>query len=395
MWKPHTKKTILFSKILCYNPSCKNRIIQKRKGSEDKALITLSSTSASEVTTLSNIFIDQYMPKANGEFVKVYIYLLRISGTSPSFSLEQMADRLLCTEKDILRALKYWAKEGLLSLKYGNDKTLTGIELGSTASASSNVQAQTARIDSDSVVEPILPVPQEKQPVSKTLSPARIRELKKNEEIVQLLYMAEQYLGKTLTSTELQKILYFYDELKMSASLIEYLIEYCVSKNHRSIRYMETVAIAWTQAQIKTVEEAKSASAQYGKEYYTILKALGISGRNPVENEISIMDTWLKTYGFTIDIIREACSRTVLKTGQSSFQYADSILTDWKKNHVHTLKDIQQLDDRHRKNCAAKAQERKTASACAPAPSAQKNRFNNFQQREYDFAEYEKRLLNQ
>lgn len=335
------------------------------------------------------------MPRANGEFVKVYIYLLRISGASTSFSLEQMADRLLCTEKDILRALKYWAKEGLLSLKYENDKTLTGIELGGIPSASSGMQTQTARIDSDSAPDPLLPLPQEKPPAPKTLSPARIRELKKNEEIVQLLYMAEQYLGKTLTSTELQKILYFYDELKMSASLIEYLIEYCVSKNHRSIRYMETVAIAWTQAQIKTVEEAKSASAQYGKEYYTILRALGISGRNPVENEISIMDTWLKTYGFTIDIIREACSRTVLKTGQSSFQYADSILTDWKKNHVHTLKDIQQLDDRHRKNCAAKAQEQKSASGCAPAPSARKNRFNNFQQREYDFAEYEKRLLNQ
>ena len=71
------------------------------------ATITLQNSSLMEVTILSNTFIDNYMPEANGEFVKVYIYLLRSLSNAPvSFSLEQMADRLLCTERDILRALK-------------------------------------------------------------------------------------------------------------------------------------------------------------------------------------------------------------------------------------------------------------------------------------------------
>lgn len=43
------------------------------------------------------------------------------------------------------------------------------------------------------------------------------------------------------------------------------------------------------------------------------------------------MDTWLKTYGFSMEIIQEACSRTVLQTGQASFQYTDKILEGWKK----------------------------------------------------------------
>ena len=73
------------------------------------AMITLHNASLPEVTILSNTFIDNYMPEANGEFVKVYIYLLRALSSAPvSFSLEQMADRLLCTERDILRALKYF-----------------------------------------------------------------------------------------------------------------------------------------------------------------------------------------------------------------------------------------------------------------------------------------------
>ena len=69
--------------------------------------ITLQTASPREVTVLTNDFIDNYMPRANGEFVKVYIHLLRLlsDGTTP-FSLEQMADHFFCTERDIISALK-------------------------------------------------------------------------------------------------------------------------------------------------------------------------------------------------------------------------------------------------------------------------------------------------
>ena len=102
---------------------------------------------------------------------------------------------------------------------------------------------------------------------------------------------------------------------------------------------------------------------------------MGISGRNPVDTEISLMNTWLNDYGFTMDIIQEACSRTVLSTGQPSFQYADN---------------VRLLDAQHQRQKLEKNTQRKAASK--PAAS---NRFNNFHQRQYDFNEYEKKLLNQ
>ena len=101
------------------------------------------------------------------------------------------------------------------------------------------------------------------------------------------------------------------------------------------------------------------------------------------------MDTWLKTYGFSMEIIQEACSRTVLQTGQASFQYTDKILEGWKKKEVRTLDDIRSLDSEHQKRRQNKKNARK------PVAPASNNRFNNFQQREYDFDEYEKHLLNQ
>ena len=349
------------------------------------AMLTLQNASVPEVTLLSNTFIDFYMPEANGEFVKVYIYLLRsLSQTPVSFSLAQMADRLLCTERDILRALKYWAKQGLLSLDFTDNKKLCGIALLAPAVPSGTQETPSSTpeqpADGGNVSSP--------QP----LTPERVSQLKQNEDIVQLLYIAEQYLGKTLSATEMQKILFFYDGLGLSADLIEYLIEYCVSRNHKSIRDIETVATAWAQEGITSVEEAKKSSSRYNKEYFSILKALGITNRNPVETEITLMDTWLKTYGFSIEIIQEACNRTVLQTGQASFQYADKILEGWKKKEVRNLEDIRSLDDQHKKRSQSS---RKTAATRQTQRSASGNRFNNFQQREYNFDEYEKHLLNQ
>ena len=99
-----------------------------------------------------------------------------------------------------------------------------------------------------------------------SLTPDRVKELKQNDEIVQLLYITEQYLGKTLTPTEVKKIMFFYDELHFSPDLIEYLIEYSVSRGHKSIRYIETVALAWAKEGISTVTMAKETNSQYNRE---------------------------------------------------------------------------------------------------------------------------------
>ena len=359
------------------------------------AMITLQNSRNAEVTVLTNNFIDNYMPGANGEFVKVYIYLLRLlSDTSVPFSLEQMADHFFCTERDIIRALKYWEKEKLLTLTYRNSEDIADIILNvppvkSAASDTPVSAAPVTKTETQTSSAPAQPVKQTTRSAT-ALSPDRVKELKQNDEIVQLLYIAEQYLGKTLTPTEMKKILFFYDELKFSPDLIEYLIEYSVSRGHKSMRYIETVALAWADEGITTVTMAKETNSRYAKEYFTIFKSMGISGRNPVDTEISLMNTWLNDYGFTMDIIQEACSRTVLSTGQPSFQYADKILSGWKDKNVRTLADVRLLDAQHQRQKLEKNTQRKTASK--PAAS---NRFNNFHQRQYDFNEYEKKLLNQ
>ena len=362
--------------------------------------IHLRALSSSQVTILSNIFIDQYMPGAGGEFVKVYIYLLRLlADPSASVCLPLLADRLNCTEGDISRALKYWSNEGLLILETDPSGELTGItltepspdtqmELTATVSVPQSALAATAPI-SQMVSAATVSTPQPDTAPSRSasaLTPARIKELKENEDVAQLIYICEQYLGKTLTPTDTRKILFFYDELKMSVDLIDFLIQYCVGRGHKSMRYIETVAMAWSKEGITTVEMAKDSTSRYGRDYFTILKAMGITNRNPVDSEIVMMDTWLKDYGFSMDMIQEACSRTIMQTGQPSFQYAHKILTGWFKKGALTPEAVHALDVQHQK----RSQDNSRGRSQTPKSP---NRFNNFQQRNYDFKELEKQLL--
>jgi len=351
-------------------------------------------------TLVSNEFIDIYMPSANGEFVKIYLYLLRcINSGAEDFSICSLADRFNHTENDICRALKYWESQNLLVLETGDDGKVSGIFLRDPSvygSEAGTAAAPSASLSPSSFAEDrteTAAVFEEKKPAAespagakvppKSLTRERIETLSCQEDIQQLFYIIEQYLGKTLGSSHIETILYLYDKLHFSAELIEYLVEYCVSRGSRSIRYIETVALAWHAEHITTVEQAQEVTNQYSKYIFSVLKCFGIKGRNPVSSEITYIKKWSSEYGFTIDIITEACERTMAQIHQPSFEYTDKILCNWHKQGVQRHSDIARLDERRPKS-------RKAAST---APAAN-NKFNNFEQRSYDFDELERRLLN-
>ena len=343
-------------------------------------------------TAVSNRFLDEYMPKANGEFVKIYLYLLRaakLPGCSLSFSV--IADTFDCTENDVERAVRYWSKQHLIRLDTDPDRQITSLTLLPFLSTQPEKTDSHTSSPADEITgkkedtEHKIPL----SPAQYTLTPDMVKELRQKEDVMQLLFIAEQYLGKTLSPSEISRILYFYQELHFSADLIEYLIEYCVSKGSKSIRYMEKVALAWAQAGITTVEMAKQETTTYNRKYFPILKAFGIRNRNPVSREIADMDRWLDEYGFSQELIAEACARTIAQTGQPSFSYAEGILSKWKAQNVRTLQDVRALDEQHRQKQKTSARDASAQKSSAP------NRFNNFHQREYDYAKLEQQLLNQ
>ena len=330
--------------------------------------INLYSDKNTTATSVSNVFIDEYMSGANGEFVKIYLYLLRqLNSADAGFSLSEIADKFEHTEKDVKRALCYWERMQLLHLDYDSNENLVGIQL-KDALSKAGANSTTA--------------PSEKKTYTKkSYSADAIKQFTEQEAVMELVFIAEQYLGRTLTATDLNAIFYFYDELKLSIELIEYLIEYCVSNRHTSIRYIEKVAIAWAEANVTTPAEAQGHASRYDRTVYAVMNALGKTS-TPTRNEVAYILRWSREYGFDTDVILEACGRTVLATDKHRFAYADSILTSWYKAGIHHVSDISGLDASFQKDKAAK-----------PARTGSAAEYNRFMHSNYDFDALEQALL--
>ena len=420
--------------------------------------INISSDIATSFTTVSDIFIDQYMPKANGEFVKVYLYLLRATGSGAGIAtISEIADHFSNTEADIIRALNYWASEGILQVQTGADGQIIGINLCSLSvsgmqAAQSNIQSavadnaaqnnlqnsvvnnaaqnilqnsvvnnaaqnslqndvvnnvaqniSTADIRmQDSVVEKLKSQTTDKPASSqKEYTLDEIKEFRKNPDISELFFIIETYLKHTLSSTDTNMVLYWLDELHFSTDLVEYLVEYCITKGHSSLRYMNKVALGWADAGIKTVDQAKDDAAAHSQIYYSVMKALGITGRNLVDSEVSLINKWVGEYGFDIELVKAACSKTISAIQKPSFEYTDSILANWRKKDVHTLKDVEVLDANFAKANKASATGSSQGTNAANGSSkpksnnsSSKNKFNNFNQRNNDYDKLEKLFLN-
>ena len=244
----------------------------------------LKNESSAGITGISNIFLDHYMPKANGEYVKVYLYLLRaLHHPSLELSVAGVADALDHTENDILRALKYWEKQKIIKLECDSSNTLQGIYLLDIPPADTESAASAAEPAASTV------------PPRRSYSRNELAQFSGQAECRQLLFVCEQYLKKSLSPSEIETLLYFYDQLHFSADLIEYLVEYCVCKGSRSIHYIETVALAWAEAGIATVSQAKERTTTYMRGSFAIMKAFGLNNRNPVDPEMKYIEKWLHT----------------------------------------------------------------------------------------------------
>ncbi|MDO4463164.1 MAG: DnaD domain protein [Bacillota bacterium] len=333
-----------------------------------------------DVTVVSNLFIDEHMKDANDAQLKIYLYLLRMMSAGLTTSISDIADKFNHTEKDVVRALKYWEKCRLLSLEYDDAKNLSGIQLlDPSRKAGGEIVSLAPVVQLPAKTE----APAAKNDFSKpSYTLDQLKEFKNNEETSQILFVAEQYIGRPLSASEIKTILFFTDKLGFSEDLIDYLIQYCVDRGKKDFRYIEKVAISWAEAGITTPKQAAKAATKYDKNVYDIMKALGKSG-TPTKAEADYAIKWIKEYGFAQDIILEACNRTVMATDKHRFEYADSILTSWHKKQVRHKNDILALDEAyaHSKNTAPK-----TVSTAARA-------FNQFPQRSYDFDALEKEIL--
>lgn len=374
-------------------------------------------------TSVAHEFIDEYMASANGEYVKVYLYALRHQ--DEEITIEAIADALNHTESDVRRALTYWEKMGVLGLLKEEPAQSVTVpkKQGKVAPAPAREQKQAAPAYPETSVysgktetsvysekteipmyagktetpvyseKPEVPVYSEDPELVPVYSPEQVNRLSQDEEFSQLLYIAQKYMNKVFTPRDCQVFAYLYENLGMNEELLEYLVEYCVQNNHTSVRYIEAVARNWHEKGIRTAQEAKDFSAAYNRDSFAVMKAFGINSRKPAAPELKLMNRWFKEYGFTREMVLEACNRTITAIHNPSFEYADKILAEWKKSGIRTLTDLKEQDAKRSAAREENTQSReKRLQKYDTAVSSQGNRarrapnqFHNFEQRDTDY----------
>ena len=405
--------------------------------------ILLCTNHIPPITTIYNSFIEDYMPAANGSYVKVYLYIAKcLQAKESNFSISSLADQLENTEKDILRALMYWEKKGLMSLNrdkatgeilglemlipfaerdfdtYENTAKESAASLGvdsdlsetgaldrrnsdfsetdaantstyesSGTDAPSNVNSDVHRASNSaqeknsSAVKPI------------QVPPEQIQELSANEDFVWVCNVVESYLERPMKPTEIQLITSLYGTLHFSRELILHLYDYCISMGKTACNYIQTVALSWHEQGIKTPEQAQNASVRYLASYNAVSKALGL-GRGLAEIEKKYVDHWQNDWNMDLSVILEACNRTVLKLHHADFKYTEGILSHWNEQNVRTLQGVEQSDLHYAQTKEQKEKKKPSTSGKQPP----RNQFQNFKQRDVsseELQELERKLLMQ
>ncbi len=312
--------------------------------------VDLQLVTRPDVTIIPNSIIDKDMLEANELQLKVYLYILRNTGAGISVQISSMADYFNETEKDIIRAIAFWEKRGVFNC------------------------ASCPCTTPDKVAVP-------------AMSRDAWKAIADTSDFQELRFVAETYLAKPLTKTDLDTLLFIKENLNFSNELIEFLLEYCAERGKKSFKYIQSVALSWSKDGITTPEEAQVQTAKFSQRIYAVMNALGKKSE-PTNTELNYINRWYDQYGFEADVILEACRRTVLATDKNRFSYCDKILSSWFSSGVHHTSDITQADASYH------SQKKQTESIPRKVPGyVASNPFLHFKQSDTDYDALEKELL--
>ena len=260
-------------------------------------------------------FIENHMVRANGSYVKVYLYALMLASRGAKAEQAQIAQSLNLLESDVKNAFDYWKNEGLLS--YDGDAIIMGSETHDTPAKDKD-----ARVGATEA--------------------ARI--MNEDEDLRELCTLAQEIMGKPLVPREMETLYWIYDRLGFSTGAILMVLEYCVSHDKRSVAYAEKVAVTWSERGINTIE-AIDAYIRAEKErlsyFYSLRKLFGTSDRPLSRKEEEYLRKWNDEFGMDENMIALAYEYCIMQTNKLSFPYMDTILSNWRAKNIHTVADAE------------------------------------------------------
>ncbi len=198
---------------------------------------------AVHATCISDDFLDKYLGTANGDYIKVYLFMLRHRGEQ--FSVEEVADSLNLTDNDIERAVRYWERLGVF-------KSASGLSEESVTAVCSTVSCVEHEPETTAVAEELSQAEDQIAHMQGTVD-----DVQDDEEFKGIIFVAKHILPTLPSIRQVEVLQYMYKDLQMSADVIEYLLEYCASIKKTTYKYMQAVAINWHEQGVVTLQQAR------------------------------------------------------------------------------------------------------------------------------------------
>ncbi|MCC8014994.1 MAG: DnaD domain protein [Eubacterium sp.] len=293
-------------------------------------------------TPVSNSFIDRYFGAIDPNYIAVYIYIARQSLRGKLPKVSELSERFTLSPETIEEIIAYWDSQGMFD-----------------------------------------------KPQAPTYTPTEIAKIQSsNSEVSALVQTAGAILGKALGQKEQSTILSLYDYYNLPVEVITILLGHCAEAGKTSISYIEKIAKDWAEKGIKTSEEAEEYLKLYYGDFSKVLKAFGITGRLANAKEKKYIEKWLLENKQPLNLVIEACEQSVINTGKVSWKYADTTLKNWLDNNITTIEQAHKFTE---ENKPKRKQTQKSEKPAAPVKKT--NKFNNFEERDYNPADLENLAL--
>ncbi len=264
-------------------------------------------------TNVENIFINEYLTQASGDYVKVYLFALMYADFDMRMTNETIAKHLSMEDEDVLKAWTYWEKMGVIRKHYEKpgDKFRYQVEFLNLKELAYGKKLKSQKTESR--------------------VPDRLKELMDDDAVKDMYSEIERITGRLFEGREPAEIMSWITDYNANPEMIAYAYSYCMKKkNHSNHKYVAAIVKEWASQGLKTVNQIEDYLEETDNRHYLykrVLRALGFL-RNATEEEKRIMDTWFDQMGFSIDKVLDACKKT---TGISNpnINYINSVLKAW------------------------------------------------------------------
>ena len=297
-------------------------------------------------TNIPDIFFSEYLSELHGDYLKIYMYMIFLSKYHKDIKLNDLSKKLNIPLKTINEGIKILEENRLITKK-------------STGYIITDLQETTLH----NLYTPNLTLSKEKVEQN-----AKNKSRSKAIEHINNMYFQGIMGPSWYNDIDLWFKKYGFDEQVMIA-----LFDYCYNRSAMHRNYVQTVAEAWSSNKVKTwndLDEYYERQENLNMFKKSIAKKLG-KYNGLTQYEEAYIENWVLNFGYDMNVIEIALKRTTLKQNPT-FEYINSIITDWHDRNLKTPSEINAFIEQRKK------QEKNTKELKSQVNKA------NYDQRNYD-----------